>query len=160
MDALLSRGGQQKMFKRMGLPDEDVRRVSEIQAARLGELERLEARHAKVVSDASGEYVAIEAFPEERRLWLGAMEDDLRKQLGDDRATIITRMISSSDNDEDVGAYRREVHVKPPSAERSKFLIEEKSFNEQGQHIDSDYEEVADQSKSRWGHLLDFDTKN
>lgn len=159
VDALLSGGGQQRMFQRMRLTDEDVRRVAEIRAERVGELERLEARHAKVVSDASGEYVAIEAFPEERSLWLDAMEGELRKQLGDDRATVLARMISFSDNDEDVGVYRRELHVKPPNADGGKFLIEEKSFNEQGHHIDSDYEEVADQSKSRWGHLLDFDTK-
>lgn len=160
VDALLSGGGQQRMFQRMGLTDEDVRRVAEIRAERVVELERLEARHAKVVSDASGGYVAIEAFPEERRLWFDAMEGDLRKQLGDDRATIIARMISFSDNDEDVGVYRRELHVKPPNVGGGKLLIEEKSFNEQGQHIDSDYEEVTDQTKNRWGHILDFDTKN
>lgn len=159
VDALLSGGGQQKMFQRMGLTDEDVRRVAEIQAERVGELERLESRHAKVVSDASGEHVAIEAFPEERRLWLDAMEGDLRKLLGDDRALIIARMISISDNDEDVGVYRRELHVKPPNVDGGKPLIEEKSFNEQGEHIDSDYEEVDGQSKSRWSHLLDFDLK-
>lgn len=157
VDALLARGGEEKMFQRMKLTDEDIRQVAEIRSERLEELKHLEASHAKVTSDTSGKYVTIDAFPEERRLWLASLEAGLRKQLGDDRAVIIARMISFSDNDEDLGIYRRELHVRPPKVDGGKILIEEKSFNDRNQHIDSDYEEVADQSKSRWSHLLEFD---
>ena len=160
VDAILAGGGEQKIFNRMGLTADDLKRVAEIRVERVKELKRLEASHAKVGSDARGEFVAVEAFPEERRLWLDGMEQDLRKQLGDDRATVIARMISASDNDEDVGVYRRELHIKSSNNEGGKYLIEEKSFNPEGKHIDSDYEQVDDQSNSRWGHLLDFDEKN
>lgn len=158
VDALLSKGGLRKMFQRMGLTDEDRTQVARIQGERIAELKRLEASHAKVVSNADGEHVEIDPFPDERGEWLKAMVGDLRKQLGDDRASVVARMIAFADNDEDIGMFRRELFVTEPTEPNGKFRIEEKTYNEQGQHIDSDYELIDDQSKSRWGHLLDFDS--
>ena len=160
VDALLSKGGLQKMFQRMGLTEEDRKQVARIQGARIAEFKRLEASHAKIVSNAEGEHVEIDPFPNQRGEWLDAVEVDLRKQLGDDRASVIARMIAFSDNDEDIGMFRRELFVTEPTDPNGKFRIEEKTYNEQGQHIDSDYELVDDQSKSRWGHLLDFGAGN
>ncbi len=160
VDALLSKGGLQKMFQRMGLTEEDRKQVARIQGARIAEFKRLEASHAKIVSNAEGEHVEIDPFPNQRGEWLDAVEVDLRKQLGDDRASVIARVIAFSDNDEDIGMFRRELFVTEPTDPNGKFRIEEKTYNEQGQHIDSDYELVDDQSKSRWGHLLDFGAEN
>jgi hypothetical protein len=161
VDALLAGGGEQKLFQRMGLTEEDRARVTRIGTERMAEFKQLEASHAKVVGDPQGgSHVEIAPFPNKRGEWLKGMEEDLRKQLGDDRAAVIARFIASDDNDEDVGMFRREIFVTPPEAAGGKLKIEEKTFDANGDHVDSDYELIGDQSKSRWGHLLDFETAN
>lgn len=160
VDAILAGGGERKLFQRMGLTEQDREQVTKIKNERLASFKQLEAGYASVVSDPQGGHVEIDPFPDERGDWLKAMEEDLRKQLGDDRASVIARIIAFSDNDEDVGMFRRQLFVTPPQEAGGKFRVEEKTYNEQGQHMDSDYELIDDRSKSRWGHLLDFENGN
>ncbi len=152
--ALVAGGGLQQQLSRMGLTADQSGAVSTIHAEAMASLKELEVRHARAVSDERGEYVVIDAFPAERGRWMETLEGDLRKVLGDDRAAVLARIIAVADNDEDAGNHRRELFVTVPPTAGDKYRIEERVFNEQGLHIDSDYEIVDDQSRSRWGHLL------
>ena len=158
IDAIFSGGDQQRRLTRMGLTSEEINEVERLQGQSIASLKVLEANHARPVSDDKGEYVLVEPFPEARKEWRSGIEERLMDLLHDDRAAIVARMIAFSDNDEDVGAHRREIFVTQDSSGR--FRIEEKTFDETGSHIDSDYELVDARSHSRWGHLLDFDPKN
>jgi hypothetical protein len=158
IDAILSGGRLKRMLSRMGLADDQVEAVSTIQSNGAEELKQIEKKNSEFVSDDRGDYIAISAFPDERDKWLDSLEAALRDLLGDDRAAVIARMIAFADNDEDVGVYRRELFVTEtePTKDGDRLRIEERTFNEHGQHIDSDYELVDARSQSRWGHLLDF----
>ncbi|RYD22251.1 MAG: hypothetical protein EOP88_08820 [Verrucomicrobiaceae bacterium] len=161
VDAILAGGGARKLFQRLGLTEEDRAEVTRIGRERMAAFKQLEASHAKVVADPQGSsHVEIAPFPNERGEWLKGMEEDLRKQLDDDRASVVARVIAFDDNDEDIGMFRREIFVTPPEAAGGKIKIEEKTFDSNGSHVDSDYELIDDRSKSRWGHLLDFETAN
>lgn len=160
VDAILAGGGERKLFERLGLTEQDRAQVTKVRNERMTAFRNLEASHAKVVNDPQGNHVEIAPFPNERGEWLKGMEEDLRKQLGDDRAAVVARMIAFADNDEEIGLFRREIFVTPPGEPGGKLKIEEKTFDANGDHMDSDYELIDDRSKSRWGHLLDFEDGN
>lgn len=157
VEALLAGGGPQRMLMRMGFNERELKAIEATKTKGIAALKELEKSHAKVVRDEKGEHVEIAAFQDERDRWMEGLETDLGSAVGQDRASIVARMIAFSDNDEDVGKYRRELYVSPPQADGGKVRIEEKSFDSEGRHLDSDYEVVDSGSKSRWGHLLDFD---
>ncbi|MFN0129843.1 MAG: hypothetical protein ACKV19_24525 [Verrucomicrobiales bacterium] len=156
MDALLTGGGLDRKLGLMGLTAEQVAIVTRIQDEAKTTFKRIEKEHASVVSDESGDFVVISPFPEEKRAWLNQIEEKLREMVGDDRASVISRMIAFSDNDEAVGSGRREIFIIEPPAPGQKMRIEERTFNDAGEHIDTDYEEVTERSQGRWGHVLDF----
>jgi len=160
IDAILLSGRLKSILSRMGLADDQVEAVSTLQSNGAEELKQIEKKYSEFVSDDRGDYVAISAFPDERDKWLDSLEADLRDLLGDDRAAVIARIIVFANNDENVGVYRRELFINTEIGSTidgdDRFRIEERTFNEQGQHIDSDFELVDTRSQSRWGPLLDF----
>ena len=156
IDALLSGGGLQRQLSRMGFSPDEMKEVEAIREEGIARLKTLEVRHSRPISDAKGEYVEIDAFPKERQQWLSHIEASLRQLVQDDRASIVARIISFSDSDQDVGLYRRELFVKQPESPGGRLQIEERTFNADGNLIDSDYELVDRNSHSRWGHLLEL----
>jgi hypothetical protein len=157
IDAILSRGTLEERLKRMDISDDQIAAVKKIKSDASEALKVIEAANAEAISDEKGEYVAIRAFPEERAAWLLEVETNLRALLGeDDRTTIVAKMIAFSDNDEDVGLYRRELFLTPSKVDDQRILIEERILNEAGKHIDSDYEELNSQSQRHWRHLVEF----
>jgi hypothetical protein len=156
VDALLTGGGLDRKLGLMALTAEQVAIVTRIQDEATAALKRIEKDHASVVSDERGDFVVISPFPEEKRGWLNQIEEKLRVMVGDDRASVISRLIAFSDNDEAVGSGRREIFIIEPPAPGQKLRIEERTFNEAGEHIDTDYELVTERSQGRWGHVLDF----
>jgi hypothetical protein len=139
---------------RMGLDAGQTKAIREIQKASQSELKRIEKAHARQRSDGQGEYVEVAAFPEDREKWLAETADQAREILGDDRAEVVARIIAFEGNDWEVGLYRREIFV-TPAEQDGKSRIEEKVFDQEGKHIDSDYELVDPNSAGRWGHLLE-----
>jgi hypothetical protein len=156
VDALLTGGRLDRKLGLMGLTAEQVANVTRIQDEATATLKRIEKEHASVVSDDRGDFVVISPFPQEKRAWLNQIEEKLRELVGDDRASVISRMIAFSDNDEAVGSGRREIFINEPPAPGQKLRIEERTFNDAGEHIDTDYELVTERSQGRWGHVLDF----
>ena len=156
VEALLTGGGLDRRLGLMGLTEEQVAIVTRVQDEAAAALKRIEKEHASVVSDERGDFVVISPFPEEKRAWLNQIDEKLREVIGDDRAAVISRMISFSDNDEAVGSGRREIFIAEPPAPGQKLRIEERTFNEAGEHVDTDYEMVTERSQGRWGHVLDF----
>lgn len=156
LDALLTGGGLDRKLGLMGLTAEQVLIVTRIQDEATAALKRIEKEHASVVSDERGEFVVISPFPEDKHAWLNQIEEKLRAMVDDDRASVITRMIAFSDNDEAVGSGRREIIIIEPTAPGQKLRIEEHTFNDAGEHVDTDYELVTERSQGRWGHVLDF----
>src|SRR5690606_33631921 len=114
-------------------------------------------KHSKQVSDDQGDYVVIEAFPDEREPWLQHMEGELRDLIGDDRAAIVARMIAFDDSPNDIGLYRREVFITDPQKEGGEMQIEERTFNHGGRHVTSEYQAVNAEGKLRWGHLFELE---
>ncbi|QJE98273.1 hypothetical protein [Luteolibacter luteus] len=153
-DALAVNASPDLKLMRMGLDGEQVKAVHEIQKEGQVALKEIEKAHATPKSDAQGEYVEIRAFPEDREKWLGGMIGKLRDLLGDDRAEVVARIIAYQDNDQEVGLYRREVFVTDGDQE-GKARIEERVFDGEGKHIDSDYEVVDANTLGRWGHVLE-----
>lgn len=156
VDALLTGGSLDRKLRLMGLTAEQVAIAARIQDEATATLKRIEKEHASVVSDERGDFVVISPFPEEKRAWLNQIEENLREMVGDDRASVISRMIAFSDNDEAVGSGRREIFIIEPPAPGQKMRIEERTFNDAGEPIDTDYELVTERSQGRWGHVLDF----
>ncbi len=139
----------------MGFSDEQISTIDTIRTDGLSAFMLIEKERAELISDDRGEYIRIPAFPHEQERWLESLEADLREVAGDDRAAIIARMIMFTDNDEAVGVYRREVFITDPSDGDGRMRIEERTFNGEGQLIDTDYEIVLPNSQAgRWGHLL------
>jgi len=159
VEALLAGGGLDRRLGRMGLTGDQVAEVTRVQAEATAALKSIEKDHAQVVSDDRGRYVVIDPFPMPRRTWLIQTEEKLRDMLGDDRASVIARMIAFADNDEEVGFYRREIFITEPPNAGEKWRIEERTVNDAGEHIDSDFEVVDERSQGRWGHVLDFEPK-
>ncbi len=154
--ALAISGNLPATLKRLDLPEADLQAIQNIQAESLIHLKAIEKSHAKVIRHPDGDYVEVSSFPDERKRWMDDLESTLRTTLHDDRAALVAQLISINDNEEDVGVYVREIHVIPSKTPKPGFMIEEKKFDPQGEHIDSDYEHVDSRSKSHWGHLLDF----
>jgi hypothetical protein len=63
-------------------------------------------------------------------------------------------MIAFTDNDEATGLFRREIFISEHQDGRTR--VEERTFNDEGQHTDSDFDLVGPQSQNRWGHLLNL----
>lgn len=153
-DVLAVNASPELKLLRMGLDAEQMKAVREIKAAGQVALKEIEKAHATPKSDAQGEYVEIAAFPEDREKWIAGMSGRLRELLGDDRAEVAARIIAFDGNDVEVGIYRREVFVTNGDQE-GQARIEERVFDEEGKHIDSDYEVVDANTLGRWGHVLE-----
>lgn len=160
LDAILTREGELKLFQRLGLTKEDREEVSRIHKERTAAFKQLEASHAKVIAGPDGNVVEILPFPDEREQWFRSMEEELGKRLGEDRAAVVARMIAYYENEPDTGTLRREISVVPPKKPGGKMMIQEKKFSEQGKFMDNDYNLIDDDTKSRWGHVLDFENTN
>lgn len=153
-DVLAVNASPEMKLLRMGLDEAQMKAVREIRTAGQAELKQIEKGHATPKSDGQGEYVEINAFPEDREKWIAGMSRKLRELLGDDRAEVAARIIAFDGNDAEVGLYRREVFVTNGDQE-GKARIEEKIFGQDGKHIDSDYEVVDANTLGRWGHVLE-----
>jgi hypothetical protein len=157
VNAILSGGTFERQLEMMEISDDQIEAVKKIQSDAYEALKVIEAANAEAISDENGEYVAIRAFPEERAAWLLKVEADLRALLGeDDRAAVVAKIIASEDR-EDVGLYRRELFLTLMENRDQEITIEERTFNEAGNHIHSHYDRVNSKSQSRWGYLLELD---
>lgn len=155
VNAILSGGSLNRKLARMGFSDEQVSAIDTIKTDGLKAFMLIEKERAELISDYRGEFIQIPAFPLEQKRWLESLEADLRVVVGDDRAAVIARMIMFTDNDEAVGLYRREVFITDPPDGDDRMRIEERTFNGEGQLIDTDYDIVLPNSQTgRWGHLL------
>ena len=154
--ALVSGGSFDKRLVRMGLTEREIGEVKAIREQGIKEFKNLESNHSRLVSDENGERIEIRAFPSERGRWLEDLDDRLGDLLQDDRSRVVADMIAAADNDEDVGIYRRELFITGGGPGDTKIKIEERSYDDSGNHFDSDFELVDSKSKSRWNHLLDF----
>ena len=155
VEALIKAKGMERMLPQMGLTESEVKTVIEIKTAAIKGLKDLEVKHAKLQSDEEGEFYAIEVFPEDRDLWMAEMVVKLRNLVDDDRATVISRIIAQSDNDEETGLYRREIRTFKRNPSDSDTLIKESVFNKEGQLIDNDYTIYRGEHETRWEHLFE-----
>jgi hypothetical protein len=157
IEALLAGGDEEKLLLRMEFSEDQIEAIQSLQQQAMESFRALEVKHAREVSDEKGDYVRVAAFPDERREWLESALADLRSIVTDDRAEILARVLSFSDNDAEAGKFMREIFARVQ--EDGRILIEERSFDDAGRLFDSDFEEVRPdtaQLRGSWEHLLDF----
>ena len=155
VDALLARGGlTNRSLKRMELGEDDIEAVKKWRIGAMEDFRELEKKHSTTQTDERGEFVAIAAFPDDRARWLEDLESDIRNRIPGDLAAVLARMIAFEDNDEAIGMFRREVFIREKPNPSGKIIIEERTFNEQGQRTDSDFDLAT--PGGRWSHLLEI----
>lgn len=154
IEALIKSEEMKRTLPLMGLDEEQVKGVLEIEANTQQRMKDLEVKHAKLQTDAEGDYYAIEAFPEDHTRWMKETEQQLQDLIGDDRAVLISRMIAGSYNNESTGLYRREVRALKSESPETDIKIRESFFDEDGEIFDHDYRYFRGIHEDRWEHLF------
>ncbi|MGK0186764.1 MAG: hypothetical protein ACI9R3_002547 [Verrucomicrobiales bacterium] len=85
IDAILSGVKiSKRRLSQMDVTDDEIASIEKIQMIEMAAFKLIEKEHAEIVTDDRGSFIAISAFPYERRKWLEGMEARLRELLGDD----------------------------------------------------------------------------
>ncbi|HVJ45824.1 MAG TPA: hypothetical protein VM511_05515 [Luteolibacter sp.] len=152
LDCILSGRTLEQIISRMGLTGSDAEAVRRVHSEALEDLKRLEITHAKAVSRDGETFVEIQPYAEAIRAWQSKIEKALAPVISKHDARVMARMIELKENDQNASNYRREIHVKTDTP-NGVPLIEERTFDKQGQHIDSDFETLDPDPASRWGWI-------
>ncbi|YCM42808.1 hypothetical protein V2O64_15985 [Verrucomicrobiaceae bacterium 227] len=155
VEALIKAKGMARLLPQMRLTGSEVKTVLEIKEAAIKGLKDLEVKHATLRSGDEGDYYVIEAFPDDRDVWMAGMTRQLRDLVDDDRATVISRIIAQSDNDEETGLYHREIRTLKATVPGGDTKIKESVFDKNGHLIDEDYTIYRGEHESRWEHLFE-----
>lgn len=153
-DSSMTSSGMERMLIQMGLDEDQVKKAIEVKNASLTGLQDLEIKHAKLLSDDQGDYYSIEAFPEDRKLWMAGIARQLQHLVGLDRAVVISRMISESDGGEEFGQCRREIRAMNGNARDGGIPVIVKIFNEDDSLISEGIPSFKGVGKERWAHLF------
>lgn len=144
----------ERTLAEMGLDKDQIKKVVEIKDTSLAGLQELEIKHAKLQSDDQGDYYLFEAFPEDRKIWMAGIVQQLQDFVGVDRAILISRIFSEVDGGEEFGQSRREIRAGIATKPDAGVPVSVKIFDQNGNPMSEGSYSYEGGNQSRWEHLF------